>query len=94
MQCFFCTIHAAWPWLRQTGDGRGGMGQGEEVRFVLEDKNCRAWCLRHANVFARLTRLLGGAPPDMRRPAMPERAEMLYGTNRRSMAALHEQARR
>ena len=41
MDCFFCTIHAAWPWLRQTGDGCGGMGQGEDTRFVLADKDCR-----------------------------------------------------
>lgn len=42
MDCFFCTIHAAWPWLRQTVDGCGGMGRGEETRFVLEDRDCRA----------------------------------------------------
>ncbi|MGE9984171.1 glycosyltransferase family 10 domain-containing protein [Desulfovibrio sp. SGI.169] len=42
MHCFFCTIHAAWPWLRQTSDGCGGMGPGEGTRFVLEDKDCRA----------------------------------------------------
>lgn len=36
MDCFFCTVHAAWPWLRQTEDGLGRMG---DVRFVLEDKD-------------------------------------------------------
>ena len=36
MDCFFCTVHAAWPWLRQTEDGSGRMG---DVRFVLEEKD-------------------------------------------------------
>ena len=41
MDCFFCTVHAAWPWLRQTEDGSGRMG---DVRFVLEDKDgCAPW---------------------------------------------------
>lgn len=26
MDCFFCTVHAAWPWLRQTEDGSGPHG--------------------------------------------------------------------
>lgn len=32
LMCHFATIHAAWPWMRQTEDGNGGMGR---TRFVL-----------------------------------------------------------
>ncbi len=31
--CLFTTQHAAWPWLRQTEDGRGNM---PHARFILE----------------------------------------------------------
>jgi len=31
--CQFSTIHAAWPWMRQTEDGCGGMGN---ARFFME----------------------------------------------------------
>ena len=30
--CCFATIHAAWPWMRQTEDGNGALGRAQ---FVL-----------------------------------------------------------
>ena len=30
--CYFATIHAAWPWMRQTEDGNGALGRAQ---FVL-----------------------------------------------------------
>ena len=30
--CYFATIHASWPWMRQTEDGNGALGSAQ---FVL-----------------------------------------------------------
>ena len=37
--CYFATIHAAWPWMRQTEDGNGALGRAQ---FVLPPPTARS----------------------------------------------------